>query len=119
MFTLYRWIIVVPLIVAGVLFGIAHRQDVSFTYSPFDEPVDIPLYTLGLGLFAFGLFMGILTTWVAMGSLRSEKRALKKTNKKIEKELNDSLAKIENLKLKEHEDTENKHDEPAQNLLRG
>lgn len=119
MFTLYRWIIVVPLIVAAVLFGIAHRQDVSFTYSPFDEPIEIPLYILGLGLFAFGLFVGILTTWVAMGALRAEKRALKKDNKKLEKELNQSLAAIESFRLQEHKETENDNDEPAQNLLRG
>ena len=119
MFTLYRWIIIVPLIVAAVLFGIAHRQIIAFTYSPFQDPVEIPLYILGLGLFAFGLFMGILTTWVAMGRLRAEKRALKKANKKLETELNESLAAIEDYKLKEKEVTENKHDEPAQNLLRG
>ncbi len=113
MFTLYRWIMIVPLIVAAVLFALANDAQISFTYSPYHPAIELPLYALGLGLFAVGLLIGMLTTWVSLGSVRAEKRSLKKKVKKLEKELNDSLAANENLKQDKEE-----NDKPAQNLLR-
>ena len=115
MFTFYRWIIIVPLIVCAVLFALAHRQTITFTYSPFAPPIDIPLYVLALGLFALGFVFGSITTWVAFGALRAEKRALKKSIKQMEKDLSAQNAALEKLK----EDQDKPHDTTSQNLLRG
>lgn len=87
MMTFLRWIVAVPIIVAAVLFAIAHPQPVDFVWSPVNEPVTIPLFALTLGLCALGFILGALATWLGMGKVRQDRRAQKKAIKTLEKDL--------------------------------
>lgn len=101
MMTFLRWIVAVPIIVAAVLFAIAHPQPVDFVWSPVNAPVTIPLFALALGLCALGFVLGALATWLGMGKIRQDRRAQKKTIKTLEKDL---AAANENL-IKAREET--------------
>lgn len=110
MMTFLRWIVAVPIIVAAVLFAIAHPQPVAFTWSPVSEPLTLPLYTLALGLCALGFVLGALATWLGMGKVRRDRRAQKKTIKALEKDL---AAANENL-IKAREETRAAQPQPPQ-----
>jgi putative membrane protein len=90
MASILRWIVALPLAVLAVLFALAHRQDVAFTYSPFHEPVTLPLYALALGLLGAGIVMGAVATWIGMHRVRKERRAAQKSVKRLEQELIDA-----------------------------
>lgn len=84
---LLRWIFSIPLIVVSVYLAISNKDNIAFTYSPIHEPIEFPLYFLILASIAVGFFFGSITTWLAGGKVRKEKRALKKSVKSLEKEL--------------------------------
>lgn len=85
--SILRWIIAAPLIGAAVLFALAHSDLVAFYYSPFNDPLIVPLYVLALGLCAFGFVLGALATWLGMGGLRQDRREQRKTIRQLEKDL--------------------------------
>lgn len=89
-----KWIISLLLIIVAVLFSLAHPQEVSFTWSPFHDPANVPLYILALGMVGVGLFLGVIATWFSMGQLRKDRRRLRKTVKRLEKELEKANADI-------------------------
>lgn len=104
MMKILRWIAAVPLIVAAVLFALAHNQPVEFYWSPINDPLTLPLYTLALGLCALGFVIGAVAAWLGMGRVRRDRRALKKTVRQLEKDLaatNDSLIKAREDALKQ------------------
>ena len=76
-----------PLVVAAVLFALGNRTPALLAFSPFHEPVEVPLYLIGLGMLGLGFILGVFTTWVAMHGLRVEKRRQRKTIKELEKQL--------------------------------
>ncbi|MCB1530813.1 MAG: LapA family protein [Rhodospirillales bacterium] len=94
-----KWITSLLLIIAAVLFSLAHRQEVSFTWSPFHDPANVPLYLLALGMVGIGIFLGVIATWLSMGRLRKDRRTLRKTVKMLEKELGKANAEIFNGSL--------------------
>lgn len=89
-----RWLIAIPFIVAAVLFALAHRQSVDFHWSPFHDPVTVPLYLLTLGLTAGGFVLGAVATWIGTGGLRRDNRQQKKTVRMLEKELVEANERI-------------------------
>lgn len=96
MMKILKWIAALPLIVAAVLFALAHPQPVEFYWSPVNDPLVLPLYVLALGLTALGFILGALATWLGMGRLRHDRRHQKKTIKQLEKDLaaaNENLVK--------------------------
>ena len=115
MFTFFRWLFILPLILTAVAFGMSHQESISFTYSPYHDALLLPLYVLGLGLFAAGLIVGMVTLWVAQSRERSEKRQLKKQINTLEQDVKTLRAANENITRK----NEREDDKPlAQNLLR-
>jgi hypothetical protein len=87
MMKILKWLAALPIIVAAVLFALAHAQPVEFYWSPVNDPLILPLYALALGLCAIGFILGALATWLGMGHLRHDRRVQKKTIKQLEKEL--------------------------------
>ncbi len=87
MMKILRWMAAVPLIVAAVLFALAHPQPVDFYWSPVNPPLTLPLYALALGLTAVGFVIGALAAWLGMAGLRRDRRHLKKTVRQLEKDL--------------------------------
>jgi hypothetical protein len=94
MISFLKWIFTLALVGAAVLFAIAHRQDISVVYSPFQEPVTLPLYALGLGLWAIGFIIGTFSAWIGMDSVRKDRKNAKKSLKSMEKELSEAKKSI-------------------------
>lgn len=89
-----KWILAVPLIIGAVLFALAHPQAVSITWSPFQDPVELPLYFVSLCFLGAGFLIGALMAWVGMGQIRAERRALKKEVKQLKRDVNEANEKI-------------------------
>lgn len=94
MLTFIRWIFGIPLAVFITAFAVFNRQNVEVFWSPINEPVNIPLYFIGLGLMAFGFIIGGIIVWLNQGSLRSAKRKQNKQIKTLEKELKNASENI-------------------------
>lgn len=110
MMKILRWIVAVPIIVAAVLFALAHPQPVDFVWSPVNNPITIPLYVLTLGLCAVGFILGALAAWFGMSGLRRERRTQKKTIKQLEKD----LAAAHDSAIKAREETRAAHEHNQQ-----
>jgi len=101
--TLLGLIVVVPV---AVFCGL-NIQNVSVTYSPFHDSIDLPLYAVGLGLALFGVLFGAFSTWLNAAPMRKERRSLikrakylRRELKRVQKDAGDketaSVAKVEN-----------------------
>lgn len=94
MMSFLRWIFTLLLVVLAVLFALAHKQEVSFIYSPFQEPIILPLYAFGLGLLAIGFIFGAVSAWIGMHNTRKDRKDAKKSLKSKEKELSEAKKSI-------------------------
>lgn len=94
MISFLKWVFTLALVTLAVLFALAHRQETSFVYSPFHEPVILPLYALGLGLLALGFVFGAVSAWIGMHNTRKDRKDVKKALKLMEKELLESKKSI-------------------------
>lgn len=70
-----------------VAFAVFNRQNVAFVYSPFHDPLELPLYLIALGLMGIGFIAGGAAVWLNMAGLRRARRQQRKTIKALEKEL--------------------------------
>lgn len=74
-------------VIVTVGFAMMNRQDVSVDWSPFHEPLSLPLFAICLGIGALGFLLGALVMWLNGGHVRREKRRQRKEIKALEKEL--------------------------------
>ena len=88
-----------------VAFVVLNRQNAVFYYSPLANPIELPLWALGMVLFAVGFTGGAFMMWLNAAPQRREIRTLRKEKQKLETE-RDSLensvrdngaVKLENL----------------------
>jgi uncharacterized integral membrane protein len=86
-FTLLAWLLTLPFIVAAVGFAVYNPAIVSVTFSPFQSPVDLPVYVPVLSAIGFGFMFGAVMTWAAMGRLRKQRREQAKKIRSLEKQL--------------------------------
>jgi uncharacterized integral membrane protein len=98
LFTLLAWLLTLPLIIAAVFFAIYHQQDVVVTYSPFNDPLTIPLYIPVLSAVAVGFFLGCLMTWAASSRQRKIIREQKKKIKVLEKQADAASTNVQAMK---------------------
>lgn len=100
-----KWIFALPFIVGAVLFALAHPTPVVLTYSPFAEPIELPLYFVALLFLGIGFLLGAFMAWLGMGDTRKQKRAYKKEVKLLNKDTEKLKENIEQLeeKLEKHE----------------
>lgn len=96
-----KWILALPFIVGAVLFALAHGDMVTITWSPFEEPVTLPLYFVSLAFLGAGFLLGALIMWLSMGKLRQERRTQKKRIKQLEKDINDANEKVMEILAKQ------------------
>jgi len=89
-----RWILALPIIVGAILFALAHPNHVSVTWSPFEPPIDLPLYFVALMFLGGGFLLGTFVTWLGMGSVRQDRRRQKKEIKNLEKDIDEANKKI-------------------------
>ena len=88
--SIIRWIISLPLIVGAIFFALEHPDIVSITWSPTQEPIELPLYFVVLIAIGTGFLLGAAITWLSMGNLRKERRQQKKLIKRLEKDIHDA-----------------------------
>ncbi|MCK5384155.1 MAG: LapA family protein [Alphaproteobacteria bacterium] len=62
-------------------------QVVDVTYSPFHDPIQLPLYAIGLVFALFGVLFGAFSVWLNNSPLRKELRLFKKRVRTLKKEL--------------------------------
>ncbi len=86
MIAFLRFLLLLGVVTGALLFAVAHRTPVDFIFSPFHEPITLPLYILGLGLLAGGVIIGMLAAWLGMHSVRRALRQSQKALKSLHKE---------------------------------
>ncbi|MEM8832948.1 MAG: LapA family protein [Pseudomonadota bacterium] len=102
--SLLRWIIAFPIIVGVLIFALAHPDLVTVTWSPLHDSFKLPLYFVVLIFLAIGFLLGAFIAWINFLPAFSEKRALKKRVKSLEKDLNESKEKLIEALSKKRDD---------------
>jgi len=87
-FAIIRWIIGASVVVSLTWFCVLNRDIIPLKWSPLQDSIDIPLYSLILGCTIFGFLLGGLIVWINNSPLRKTKRTQKKKIKTLEQELN-------------------------------
>lgn len=77
------WFITPPILVVAVIFALQNRDIVTLSFWPFDIQVTAPLSFLTLGLFFFGIILGVLLLGPSVLRLRFQKMVLAKKVKKL------------------------------------
>jgi uncharacterized integral membrane protein len=90
LFTLLAWLLTLPLIIGGIMFALYNGHDVEVTYTPFGNPVIMPVYIPVLGAIALGFILGSLMTWAGMSTLRKASRDQRKKIRQLEKQLDEA-----------------------------
>lgn len=88
MIALLRWLIGFIFAAAIITFAVLNRDTVTLTYTPIHDPLEWPMYAIGLLLLAVGYIFGALTIWIGDSKLRRERRRQRKEIKSLNKELN-------------------------------
>lgn len=93
MVVILRSVLSILVTVAAVLFAIVNRDMAPFVFSPFHEPLSLPVSFIALGGVAVGFLIGGLVVWFNGAEIRKERRLQKKLMKELEKELMKERAK--------------------------
>lgn len=79
--------------VAAVLFALGNRDDVAFIWSPFHDPVQLPVFAPVLVAMLAGFMAGGFFVWVNGAPVRAERRRARKQIAKLEEELREAEAR--------------------------
>lgn len=82
-----RWIFGFALAVLVTAFAVFNRHDIPFAYSPVHDPIDVPLFAVGLGFMALGFLIGAFIVWLNQIPLFYLRHKQKKKIRSLEKEL--------------------------------
>ncbi len=74
--TFFRYIFSTLIAVIAVVFAVANMQSAPLYYSPFDNPVELPISVIALSAMALGFLFGGFFIWCVHGPL--SRRADKK-----------------------------------------
>ena len=99
--SILRWIIALPIIVGVVLFALTNPTLVRITWSPIHDSAELPLYFVALVFLGAGFLLGAFMAWIGMGKTRSERRQLKRDNKQLKKDINESNEKLTEILAKQ------------------
>lgn len=84
---LIRWIVGFAIALLTVAFAVLNLKPVPLVWSPFHDPIELPLYLVGLGLMAIGFLIGALTVWLNTDPLHLQRWHQRKKIKNLEKEI--------------------------------
>jgi uncharacterized integral membrane protein len=82
-----RWILLLPLLVVLVLFGLSNRQEVALQLWPFDLAWVVPLSVAVLIFSAVFFLLGAAIAWIASLPHRRRARRLEEAARLLEAEL--------------------------------
>ena len=84
---LLRAIIGFFIAIIAITFAVMNRHHIDVSWSPFHDPVSLPLFAACLGIGALGFLLGAIVCWMYGGHVRRAKRQQKRHIKALEKEL--------------------------------
>ena len=82
-----RWILLLPLLILLVLFGLSNKQEVALRLWPFDLAWVVPLSVAVLLIAGLAFLLGALTAWVASLPHRRRARRVEEAARLLEAEL--------------------------------
>ncbi|TCZ55974.1 LapA family protein [Roseicella aquatilis] len=82
-----RWILLLPLLILLVLFGVSNKQEVALVLWPFDLAWVAPLYVAVLVFSAVFFLFGALVAWMASLPYRRRARRMEDAARAMEFEL--------------------------------
>ena len=84
----FKYLLKIPALIFIVAFVVLNRQETTLYISPLSDPLTLPLWFLGIILFAVGFLVGALLLWLnnwpARKELKSIRKELKQTQEKYE-----------------------------------
>ena len=81
----------------AILFALGNLEMTKLNWNPFTEPLDLPVFVIGLGGVLVGFICGGFMVWMNGAVVRKERRKQKKTIRDLEAKL-DKAEKEENNK---------------------
>lgn len=86
-----KFIFLLPIGIALVVFGVANRGAVTLLLEPFSPPgqaltLTLPLYVVLFAALALGVVLGSLVTWFAQGRHRKAERQAKREAERLASE---------------------------------
>ena len=104
----FKYLLKIPALIFIVAFVVLNRQETTLYFSPLTDPLILPLWLLGVVLFAIGFSVGALLLWLnnwpVHKELRQTKKDLKTTQDKYEEVI--TLRREEGVKAIENNDIE-------------
>ncbi|WP_240048275.1 lipopolysaccharide assembly protein LapA domain-containing protein [Crenalkalicoccus roseus] len=88
-----RWLLLLPLLVVLILFGLSNRQEVALGLWPFDVAWVVPLSVAMLVFGALAFLFGALVAWLGALQYRRRARRLEEAARVLEAELADLRAR--------------------------
>lgn len=91
MLRLLKFLLILPLAIVLVLFGVANRQIVTLVVDPLSPAaeafkVSVPLFVFFFGTLALGAVIGSVTTWLAQGRHRKAERQFRRERDRLQDE---------------------------------
>lgn len=91
MLRLIKFLLLLPVAIALVLFGVANRQIVTLVLDPVSPAaeafkVSVPLFVFFFGTLAVGAVVGSITTWFAQGRHRKAERQFRRERDRLQDE---------------------------------
>ncbi|MFY8115394.1 MAG: LapA family protein [Rhabdaerophilum sp.] len=91
MLRLLKFLLLLPVAILLVLFGVANRQMVSLVIDPLSPPaealrVSVPLFLFFFGTLALGAVIGSMMTWFAQGRHRKAERQFRRERDRLQDE---------------------------------
>ena len=81
-----RYILKFVSVILIVAFVALNRQETRLYISPLTDPLELPIWLMGLVIFAFGFIVGALLLWLNSWPIRKELRQTKKALAQSEKD---------------------------------
>ncbi len=91
-------VVIVPILVALVVFAVANRQRVELNLWPFFVLQDVPLFLLALGMLALGALAGAFWMWVPLARWRLRARSHERRIVELEAALAENRALVAQLR---------------------
>lgn len=86
-----KLLVLAPVAVVLVMFGVANRAPVTLLLEPFSAPADalnitLPLFVVLFGVLAVGVVIGSFVTWVSQGRYRKAGREARREAERLASE---------------------------------
>jgi uncharacterized integral membrane protein len=86
-----KWLVLLPVALVLVIFGVANRAPVTLLLEPFSPPaevlgISVPLFVVVFVALALGIIVGSLVTWFSQGRYRRAGREARREAERLASE---------------------------------